>query len=237
VNPYSDRRYDWCPYEPSEIGYAKLYPQHAVAGAAADDDEQIENANENRITFADVGCGYGGLTVALGKLYTDKLVLGMEIRPKVVAYVRQRIDKLHEAKEPGSANISVEVANVMKYLPCYFEKGQLEKLFFLFPDPHFKKKKHSWRIISINLLAEYAYALRVGGILYTITDVLDLHQWMAKHLDAHPLFERLTDQEQADDPCTPLVCSSSEEANKVERSSGSKYPAFYRRIADPLLAI
>ena len=39
---------------------------------------------------------------------------------------------------------------------------QLSKMFFLFPDPHFKKTKHKWRIISPTLLAEYAYCLRVG---------------------------------------------------------------------------
>lgn len=39
---------------------------------------------------------------------------------------------------------------------------QLSKMFFLFPDPHFKKTKHKWRIISSTLLAEYAYVLRVG---------------------------------------------------------------------------
>ena len=35
-------------------------------------------------------------------------------------------------------------------------------MFFLFPDPHFKKTKHKWRIVSQTLLAEYAYVLRVG---------------------------------------------------------------------------
>ena len=25
---------------------------------------------------------------------------------------------------------------------------QLEKMFFLYPDPHFKGKKHKWRIIK-----------------------------------------------------------------------------------------
>jgi len=39
---------------------------------------------------------------------------------------------------------------------------QLTKMFFLFPDPHFKKTKHKWRIISPTLLAEYAYILKVG---------------------------------------------------------------------------
>ena len=48
----------------------------------------------------------------------------------------------------------------MKYLPNFFLKGQLSKMFFLFPDPHFKKAKHKWRIINETLISEYAYVLR-----------------------------------------------------------------------------
>ena len=36
---------------------------------------------------------------------------------------------------------------------------QIQKMFFLYPDPHFKKAKHKWRIINKTLLAEYAYVL------------------------------------------------------------------------------
>ena len=49
--------------------------------------------------------------------------------------------------------------NVLPSSQLYF---QLSKMFFLFPDPHFKKTKHKWRIISSTLLAEYAYVTRVG---------------------------------------------------------------------------
>lgn len=51
-------------------------------------------------------------------------------------------------------------------------------MFFLFPDPHFKRKKHKARIITYQLLSEYAYILRPGGLLYTATDVRDLHDWV-----------------------------------------------------------
>lgn len=50
-------------------------------------------------------------------------------------------------------------------------------------------------LFSNTLLAEYAYIMKVGGILYTITDVRDLHEWMVEHLDAHPLFQRMSDEE------------------------------------------
>lgn len=122
--------------------------------------------------------------------------------------------------------------------------SQLAKMFFLFPDPHFKRTKHKWRIISPTLLAEYAYVLRVGvsreqeggqgkgsnkglsnrefsgglagdsppspspccpaargapcrvtlpaqGLVYTITDVPELHEWMCTHFEGHPLFQRV----------------------------------------------
>ena len=39
-------------------------------------------------------------------------------------------------------NCAVLRANAMKYLPNFFRKGQLSRIFFLFPDPHFKKHKH-----------------------------------------------------------------------------------------------
>ena len=35
-------------------------------------------------------------------------------------------------------------------------------MFFLYPDPHFKKAKYKWRIINNQLLAEYAYSLKIG---------------------------------------------------------------------------
>lgn len=52
-------------------------------------------------------------------------------------------------------------ARLSQLSPCMCV-SQLTKMFFLFPDPHFKRTKHKWRIISPTLLAEYAYVLRVG---------------------------------------------------------------------------
>lgn len=33
--------------------------------------------------------------------------------------------------------------------------------------------------------------LPVQGLVYTITDVLELHEWMCTHFEEHPLFERV----------------------------------------------
>lgn len=98
----------------------------------------------------------------------------------------------------------------------FFHKAQMEKLFFLFPDPHFKVSNHRRRIIQRGLLAEYGYVMKEGGLLYTLTDVAELGTWMADRLAACPLFERLSPEEEAADPCVPLLMAS-EEAQKVGR--------------------
>lgn len=135
----------------------------------------------------------------------------------------------------GYQNISVIRANAMKFLPNFFEQGQLTKIFFLFPDPHFKARKHKARIISPTLLAEYAYVLRPGGIVYTVTDVRDLHEWMVRHLTEFPLFERIPDDDSSlqQDPCVDAVMYSTEEGRKVERNEGDKFFAAFRRLPDP----
>lgn len=48
-----------------------------------------------------------------------------------------------EEAQPGPyQNATAIRANTMKFLCNYFRKGQLSKLFFLFPDPHFKAANH-----------------------------------------------------------------------------------------------
>jgi tRNA (guanine-N7-)-methyltransferase len=136
----------------------------------------------------------------------------------------------------GFQNISVIRANAMKFLPNFFAKHQLQMLFFLFPDPHFKARKHKARIISPTLLAEYAYVLRIGGIVYTVTDVEDLHHWMVTHLDAFPLFERVEEsvlREQGKGGIIDAVMNGTEEGKKVERNGGKKYFAAFVRVEAP----
>jgi len=192
--------------------------------------------NTHQVEFADLGCGYGGLLVSLAPEFPDKLMLGMEIRVKVEKYVNQRIVALRKQSGDipgGYKNISILRMNAMKFLPNFFAKGQLSKMFFLFPDPHFKKRKHKARIISPTLLAEYAYVLREGGIIYTVTDVKDLYDWMVEHLSNHPLFKRIPNDIVEKDPVVPHVMRSTEEGKKVERNNGSKFLALFERVPDP----
>ncbi|XP_017035311.1 tRNA (guanine-N(7)-)-methyltransferase [Drosophila kikkawai] len=216
-NPIADHSFDY-PARPQDVDWHAMYPN-------------IQEGQQ--VSFADIGCGYGGFLVTLGEMFPEKLSIGMEIRVKVSDYVVDRIKALrHKSGEAGGAyqNIACIRTNAMKYLPNYFAKGQLEKMFFLYPDPHFKRAKHKWRIINQALLSEYAYVLKKGGLVYTMTDVEDLHKWIVSHMEQHPLYQRLDEQAANADPITPKLYQSSEEGAKVVRNKGDHFLAIFQRL-------
>lgn len=209
-------------------------------------------------------------------------VTGMEIRHQVLDYVKKRITALRSQQQRhgtsstsaqsntetqssdssvagGYQNVAALRANTMKFLPNFFAKHQLSKIFICFPDPHFKARKHKARIISETLNAEYAYVLRPGGLLYTITDVEEYHYWTLDHFHQVPehdagkrdandklaeddrgdgagikdLWERVSDEELQQDACIQLMKDATEEGQKVSRNNGKKFVAVFRRKPDP----
>ncbi|GER25699.1 tRNA (guanine-N-7) methyltransferase [Striga asiatica] len=219
-NPLSDSHFP-VPISPNHFDYTAHYPNPG----------KKLNLSQKKIEFADIGCGFGGLLISLSTLFPDTLMIGMELRDKVTEYVKERILSLRAVNPGQYENVSVVRTNSMKYIPNYFEKGQLSKMFFLFPDPHFKEKNHRRRVISPHLLDEYAYVLRVGGVIYTITDVEELGEWMRACLEGHPLFEEVSEDELLVDPVVELLSSATEEGQKVLRNDGQTFRAVYRRIA------
>ncbi|OWR45201.1 hypothetical protein KGM_213798 [Danaus plexippus plexippus] len=218
-NPIADHCFEY-PAHPDEYDWSNLYPILK------------KESSKKNVEFLDVGCGYGGLLVTLSPMFPENLMLGLEIRVKVSDYVNDRILAFRKQFPDQYQNIAVLRTNAMKYLPNFFHKGQLKKMFFLYPDPHFKKAKHKWRIINKWLLSEYAYVLAEQGIVYTITDVKDLHDWMVTHFEEHPLFKRIPDDELKNDVIVEKLFESTEEGQKVTRNNGEKFLAVFQRVAD-----
>lgn len=79
-------------------------------------------------------------------------------------------------------------------------------------------------------MSEYAYALEIGGLAYIATDVEELFTWMSSHYEEHPLFQRLSKEEEEADPVVPVILNKTEEGRKVDRANGKKWSAVYRRV-------
>ncbi|KYK55113.1 RGS-protein [Drechmeria coniospora] len=232
ANPFSDHSLTY-PESPAAMDWSKYYPSFV------DDDAPEQQGQPRRmkkdVEVVDIGCGFGGLLVALAPMMPETLMLGLEIRTSVTEFVQDRIWALREQNSASKLyqNAACLRANSMKFLPNFFNKGQLSKIFICFPDPHFKVRKHKARIVSTTLNSEYAYALRPGGIMYTITDVEALHEWMVHHFKTHPSFERVAAEEEQEDECVKVMMMETEEGKKVERNKGQKFVALFRRLEDP----
>lgn len=180
------------------------------------------------VTMLDVGCGFGGLLEHLSPVWPQRFILGAEIRDRVVEAVEDRLSKLRQ-KDSAYGNLGVVNMNAMKHLPNYFRRGQLLSMFFLYADPHFQKAKHKRRIINVDLCDTYAYMLRPGGRLYTATDVEDLHNSQVEALDAHPCFERLSQEECNADPNVPVMLNATDEEAKAKREGRGQWYSVYQR--------
>ncbi|KIW96545.1 tRNA (guanine-N(7)-)-methyltransferase [Cladophialophora bantiana CBS 173.52] len=244
ANPFSDHALTY-PASPADMDWTYHYP--AFANSEAENGQRHGVYRE--VEIADIGCGFGGLLVALAPLLPETLMLGMELRAQVTDYVVDRIVALRAQNQSTSVtnedkamlyqNISALRTNTMKFLPNYFRRAQLSKIFLCFPDPHFKQRKHKARIVSAQLNAEYAFVTKPGGLVYTITDVEELHQWMVKHFEgeeaggAKELWKRVAQEELEADPCVKVMSEETEESKKVTRNGGKKYIAVFQRKEDP----
>ncbi|XP_029535420.1 tRNA (guanine-N(7)-)-methyltransferase isoform X3 [Oncorhynchus nerka] len=70
------------------------------------------------------------------------------------------------------------------------------------------------------------------GLVYTNTDVEEVHLWMVKHFSEHLLFTRVPDAELVDDVIISRLGTCTEEGKKVQRNGGKNYLAVFRRVED-----
>ncbi|KAL7675124.1 hypothetical protein ACOME3_001393 [Neoechinorhynchus agilis] len=148
-NPFSFHSCDNVPSNPSMLCLESMFSSTALLKC-------------KQVSVLDIGCGYGSVLCSLGSHFHQRLCLGMEIRVSVSEFVQQRIASGRDIH----GNVWCLRANAMKHLPFYIGKAQLDILVIAFPDPHFKKCNHKRRIVSKEMLPEYAYVMADSGVLY-----------------------------------------------------------------------
>lgn len=187
------------------------------------------HAYGEKVDMLDIGCGYGGMLFKLAETYPSKKVLGMEIRTKLANYVDLKIQHKRSV-ENTCWNAEVVRTNAMKFVQNYIGKRSIEKMFVLFPDPHFKRKKHKARIITPNMLDIYNHLLAPQGLLYIATDVKELFDHMVQCFENHPGFRRLSAAEEEKDPLFEAIAQDTEESKKAERKQAARHRAVFQCI-------
>ncbi|NXV56827.1 TRMB methyltransferase, partial [Molothrus ater] len=147
--------------------------------------------------------------VALSELFPRSLALGLELRGKVAAFTRARIRALRAAQPGRFGNVACVRGNAMKHLPHFFLRGQW------FLGCRACCTRCFW---GITVVLGYTLVFGVQGLVYTVTDVPELHQWMLQHFGEHPLFEPLPPAQLAADPLLPLLPAVTEEGQRARRA-------------------
>uniref|UniRef100_UPI00358E4601 tRNA (guanine-N(7)-)-methyltransferase isoform X2 n=1 Tax=Myxine glutinosa TaxID=7769 RepID=UPI00358E4601 len=78
------------------------------------------------------------------------------------------------------------------------------------------------------------YFRKAQGMVYTITDVKEVQDWMVSHFTQHALFKQVqpSDVLLKEDLIVPRLGECTEEGKKVSRTGGQKFPAIFCRIED-----
>ncbi|EPR78633.1 tRNA (guanine-N7-)-methyltransferase [Spraguea lophii 42_110] len=158
--------------------------------------------------YLDIGCGYGKFLIARSH---EARSMGIEIRKKVVAYV----------EKIKNDNCCVVRTNCFFFLPNFFKENSLEKIFILFPDPHFKKRKYKARVVSKGMIQIYRYILQNKGRLYISTDVKELFDDMKTKIEEFKEFKEV------DDVLRDEIENNTDEANRAGKKAGKVFSAIF----------
>lgn len=195
ANPFKDTNID-VPQDPCSVDWSKYF------------------GIDRRPDFVDIGCGYGRFLLNVAERSPDHNVLGIEIRDKVYSYVKAVIDKR------GIPNAGVMRTNALMFLPNIFRKGQLSKIFILFPDPHFKRRKHKGRVVSPQMMEMYEYLLHDKGRIYISTDVESLFEYMVETISSNRSFRALPQEEEERDALFAMTSRDTDEALRAGAKTG-----------------
>ena len=135
--------------------------------------------NQNPITL-ELACGKGEYAVGLGRLYTSKNFIGIDIKGN-------RIWKgAKTALTEGLNNVAFLRTQIDK-IGDYFGKQEVNEIWITFPDPQLRFSKMKKRLTHPKFLRLYQQILQPGGIIHLKTDSPDLYNFTKAVIDLYQL--------------------------------------------------
>lgn len=116
--------------------------------------------NDNPIVL-ELGCGRGEYTVGLGRMYSDKNFIGVDIKGA------RMWTGATDSQREGMTNVAFLRTNI-EIIDRFFAPGEVDEIWITFPDPQMKKVTK--RLTSTAFLQRYASFLKPDGIVHLKTD-------------------------------------------------------------------
>jgi len=125
--------------------------------------------NDKPITL-EMGCGRGEYTVGLGRIFSDRNFIGIDIKGSRICNGSQI------ALNEGIDNVGFLRTHIL-FLSDLFENNEVDEIWVTFPDPRPKDRDIRKRLISPRYLDLYRSVLKKGGIVHLKTDNKDLYDY------------------------------------------------------------
>jgi len=126
----------------------------------------------------DLGCGDGAFLLARARRYPRRRILGIDLNPRRVLRVRQRI------AEVGVKNADARCADARELMRRAIPATAVSAYYVLFPDPWRKETHPERRLLNEEVISDIARTLTAGGLLYFLTDyppyLADVTAWLRR---------------------------------------------------------
>lgn len=125
--------------------------------------------NDNPVVL-ELGCGRGEYTVALGKMFSGKNFIGIDIKGARL-WRGAKTATENDMRNVGFLRTRIEFIN------SFFAEGEINEIWITFPDPQLNKSRVKKRLTAPEFLACYAKFLRDDAKIHLKTDCRHLHDY------------------------------------------------------------
>lgn len=143
--------------------------------------EQFRNDHDIVLELA---CGRGEYSTGLGTVYRNRNFVGVDIKGNRI-WVGSK-----KARLEGLDNVAF-LRTQIDHLERFFEPGEINEIWIVFPDPRPKSSDEHRRLTSPKYLEIYKKLIAPGGIIHLKTDNTPLYEYSVELLQSRPDITRL----------------------------------------------
>jgi len=134
--------------------------------------------NDNDIVL-ELACGRGEYSTGLGAVYRSRNFVGVDLKGNRI-WVGSK-----KARLEGLDNVAF-LRTQIDHLERFFEPGEINEIWIVFPDPRPKSSDEHRRLTSPRFLEIYKKLIAPGGLIHLKTDNTPLYEYSVELLQARP---------------------------------------------------
>ena len=132
--------------------------------------------NDHEIVV-ELACGRGEYSTGLGAIYKDRNFIGVDIKGYRI-WVGSK-----KARLEGLDNVAF-LRTQIDHLDKFFEPGEVNEFWIIFPDPRPKSSDEHRRLTSPKYLEVYKQLIKPGGTIHFKTDNTELFEYTLEVLES-----------------------------------------------------